>query len=68
MPLSVLGDRQTHLYTLIIRPDNTFEILIDNESKKKGSLLTDMDPPVCVLCVCVCVCTRACVRACAREF
>ena len=46
MPLSALGDRQTHLYTLIIRPDNSFEVLIDNESKKKGSLLTDMDPPV----------------------
>ena len=33
------GDRKTHLYTLIIRPDNSFEILIDNESKKIGSLV-----------------------------
>jgi hypothetical protein len=29
----------THLYTLVIRNDNTFEILVDLESKKKGSLL-----------------------------
>ena len=29
----------THLYTLVIRPDNTFEISVDLESKKKGSLL-----------------------------
>ncbi|KAL1925541.1 uncharacterized protein VTP21DRAFT_424 [Calcarisporiella thermophila] len=34
------------LYTLIVRPDNTFEILIDNESVKKGSLLEDFNPPV----------------------
>ena len=33
------GDRKTHLYTLVIRPDNSFEILIDNESKKIGSLV-----------------------------
>ena len=29
----------THLYTLIVRPDNSFEVLVDLESKKKGSLL-----------------------------
>ncbi len=46
VPLSALGDRMTRLFTLIVRPDNSFEILIDGESKKKGSLLTDMDPPV----------------------
>lgn len=36
----------TVLYTLIIRPDNTFEIKIDNEQVRKGSLLKDLDPPV----------------------
>ena len=46
MPVSHLGDRKTHLYTLIVRPDNSFEVLIDNVSKKKGSLLSDMTPPV----------------------
>lgn len=36
----------TVLYTLIIRPDNTFSIKIDNETVRKGSLLADMDPPI----------------------
>lgn len=46
VPLSSLGDKKTHLYTLVIRADNTFEILVDNASKTKGSLLSDMNPPV----------------------
>lgn len=35
------------LYTLIVRPDQTYEVLIDNESKEKGSLFEDWDmlPP-----------------------
>jgi len=36
----------TNLYTLIVNPDNTFEILINGESSKNGSLLEDFDPPV----------------------
>jgi calnexin len=39
-------DKINHLYTLIVRPDNTYEILIDAESVKKGSLFTDFAPPV----------------------
>lgn len=27
-------------------PDNTYEVLINDESAKKGSLLEDFDPPV----------------------
>eukprot|EP00172_Hildenbrandia_rubra_P002434 Plantae.Rhodophyta-Hildenbrandia_rubra.ctg3281.p1 GENE.Plantae.Rhodophyta-Hildenbrandia_rubra.ctg3281~~Plantae.Rhodophyta-Hildenbrandia_rubra.ctg3281.p1 ORF type:complete len:621 (-),score=163.38 Plantae.Rhodophyta-Hildenbrandia_rubra.ctg3281:1201-3063(-) len=38
--------KTTHLYTLIVRKDKTFEILIDSESKKKGSLDKDFEPPV----------------------
>jgi len=38
--------KTTALYTLIVNPDNTYEILINDESVKKGSLLTDFDPPV----------------------
>ena len=34
------------MYTLIVRPDNSFEILIDGESSKKGSLLEDFEPSV----------------------
>lgn len=35
-----------HLYTLIVRPDNSFEILIDAESVRQGNLLTDFVPSV----------------------
>jgi calnexin len=41
-----LADRKTHLYTLHIKQDSSFEILIDKESVKTGSLLTDMEPPI----------------------
>jgi len=36
----------TTLYTLAVKPDNTFEIFINNESSAKGSLLEDFNPPV----------------------
>ncbi|KAI9332087.1 calnexin precursor [Obelidium mucronatum] len=39
-------DKLTNVYTLVIRPDQSFEILINGESEKKGSLLKDMEPPV----------------------
>ncbi|XP_017883435.1 calnexin-like isoform X2 [Ceratina calcarata] len=39
-------DKQPHLYTLIVRPDNSFEIKIDNKLVNSGSLLDDFDPPV----------------------
>ncbi|KAF8963963.1 Calreticulin family-domain-containing protein [Flammula alnicola] len=39
-------EKLTNLYTLIVNPDNTFEILINGESEKKGSLLEDFDPAV----------------------
>jgi calnexin len=42
----IKNDQLTHLYTLIVRKDNSFEVLIDNESARKGSLLEDFDPPV----------------------
>jgi calnexin len=43
---SVRSDKKTHLYTLIIRRDNSFEILVDQKSQKKGTLLTDMVPSI----------------------
>ncbi|CAK9826783.1 CANX [Anthophora retusa] len=39
-------DKQPHLYTLIIRSDNTFEIKVDNKIVNSGSLLDDFTPPV----------------------
>ncbi|XP_050296179.1 calnexin [Anthonomus grandis grandis] len=41
-----LSDKLPHLYTLILRPDNTFDILIDRKTVKSGSLLEDFSPPV----------------------
>jgi calreticulin len=37
----------THLYTLILNPDNTYEVLIDNEKAESGTLEEDWDflPP-----------------------
>merc|ERR1712110_281412 len=36
-------DKKSHLYTLIVKPDNTYEVLIDNSSVKSGSLFDDWD-------------------------
>lgn len=40
-------DVYSHLYTLIVRPDNTYEVLIDNEKVESGELEADWDflPP-----------------------
>jgi len=40
-------DTLTHVYTLIVRPDQTYSVLIDNVEKQTGSLLEDFDflPP-----------------------
>uniref|UniRef100_A0A3Q3MGE1 Calnexin n=1 Tax=Mastacembelus armatus TaxID=205130 RepID=A0A3Q3MGE1_9TELE len=39
-------DKKTHLYTLVVNPDNSFEVLVDQTVVNSGSLLTDMTPPV----------------------
>jgi len=36
-------DVDTHIYTLIVIPDNTYEVLIDNVSAQKGGLESDWD-------------------------
>ena len=40
-------DTLSHLYTLILRPDNTFEVFIDNKSVRSGKLEEEFDflPP-----------------------
>lgn len=40
------ADKLPHLYTLILRPDNTFEIQLDRKVVKSGSLLEDFTPAV----------------------
>jgi len=41
------SDTFTHVYTLIVRPDQTFTVLIDNEEKRSGNLVDEFDflPP-----------------------
>ncbi|KAJ8336104.1 hypothetical protein SKAU_G00394470 [Synaphobranchus kaupii] len=39
-------DKKTHLYTLVLSPDNSYEVFIDQSSVGKGSLLVDVVPPV----------------------
>lgn len=36
-------DDLTHLYTLIVKPDNTFEVRIDNKSVREGKLDEEFD-------------------------
>jgi len=40
-------DEMTHLYTLIVKPDNTYEVRIDDNKVESGSLEADWDflPP-----------------------
>lgn len=46
-PLSPQDDEFTHLYTLVVRPDNTYEVKIDNARVESGNLEEDWDflPP-----------------------
>lgn len=39
-------EKATNLYTLIIKPDQTFQIQINGESMKNGTLLEDFSPSV----------------------
>ncbi|XP_075066119.1 calnexin [Mixophyes fleayi] len=43
---SYFTDKKTHIYTLVLNPDNTFEILIDQTVVNRGNLLDDVNPPV----------------------
>jgi len=44
-PPKIKRDSLTHLYTLVIRNDSAFQILIDQELVKSGSLFQDFQPP-----------------------
>lgn len=39
-------DGKTHLFTLVVRPDNTFQMMIDTTEVNSGSLLKDMTPSI----------------------
>lgn len=38
-------DGKPHLYTLMIHPDNTFDVSVDYKIVNSGSLLEDFSPP-----------------------
>ncbi|KAJ8612505.1 hypothetical protein CTAYLR_003691 [Chrysophaeum taylorii] len=39
-------DKRAHMYTAIVKPDDSIEILIDGESVFVGSLTSSLDPPL----------------------
>ncbi|XP_071442209.1 calnexin-like isoform X2 [Hetaerina americana] len=41
-----MKDKKPHLYTLIVRPDNSFEVKVDHKVVNEGSLLEDFYPEV----------------------
>jgi calreticulin len=41
--VKVESDKLTHLYTLLIKPDNSFEVFIDQESVRAGTLADAFD-------------------------
>ena len=45
-PPSFPSDRNNHLFTLIIRPNASFEIRLDNTIARSGSLYNDFEPPI----------------------
>lgn len=45
-PPPIKDDKDPHLYTLVVKKDQTFEILIDQVSVTTGSLLKDFTPAV----------------------
>jgi len=45
-PPQTKSDRLSHIYTAVVRDDNTYELFIDQKSVSKGSLLENFVPPV----------------------
>lgn len=43
---SFFTDGKTHLFTLVVRPDNTFQMMIDTTEVNSGSLFKDMTPSI----------------------
>lgn len=46
LPEGLFTDTKTHLFTLIMRDDNTYTILIDQREVNSGHLLRDLTPPI----------------------
>jgi len=46
IPPNIYSDGKSHLYTLVVNPDNTFKMFIDQNEVNSGSLLKDLNPPI----------------------
>lgn len=46
IPDMIFSDGRTHLYTLVLRPDDTFSMYIDQNEVNSGSLLKDLTPAI----------------------
>ena len=44
-PPAMPADSLPHLYTLVVKPDNTFEVRVDGDVKSTGSLFDEFEPP-----------------------
>ena len=38
----IFTDKQAHLYTLVVNPDNSFAVYVDQQEVQSGNLLNDM--------------------------
>lgn len=45
-PPRVKTDKKTHVYTATIKPDNTFEMMVDGKVVEEGSLFEKFTPPI----------------------
>lgn len=43
---SYFTDKKSHIFTLVIKPSNDFEIFVDQTLVNSGNLLEDMTPPI----------------------
>jgi calnexin len=45
-PPEVKTDKVNHLYSLIVRPNYTYAVLVDGAVERNGSMFTDFSPPI----------------------
>ena len=45
-PPRVKSDKKTHVYTAALKPDNTFELMVDGHVEADGSLFEKFEPPI----------------------
>ncbi|KAF8821797.1 calreticulin family protein [Cardiosporidium cionae] len=43
---SVPSDTLSHVYTLVLKPDNTYEVWVDQSKRANGNFLTDFSPSI----------------------